>query len=154
MGFLSGIFGGGGGGGGGGGTTATQNTSTVSGQGTNAQGDKNSIGNTTTNVKTSNNVKTSSVKDSNNKINVANGGSVNYVTNTTGVSGADLATFGNQLVESAKGSGGGGGAVQIGNPVSPAVASTTSTASIFKWGIVAAIAAAAALFFLFKKKSA
>lgn len=153
MGLISGILGGGGGGGGGGGTTATQNTSTVSGQGTNAQGNKNTIGNTTTNVKTSNNVKNSSVKDSNNKISVANGGSVNYVTNTTGVSGADLATFGNQLVESSKGSGGGGG-VTIGNPVSPAVSATTSTASIFKWGIIAAIGAAAALFFLFKKKNA
>jgi|GEM_PF-3886954 len=161
MGFLSGILGGGGGGAPA--TTNTQDTATTSGQGISSQGDKNTVGNNTTtnNVKTDSKVQVSSVKDSNNKITVANGGAVNYTTNTTGLSGSDLATFGN-AISGLKSSGGtaapgaGGGGVTIGNAIPPTAAANLVNASSIKWGLVALVGAglAAVYFFFFRKQTA
>lgn len=146
MGLLSGILGGGGSGGSA--PNNTQNTATAAGQGINAQGNKNSIGNTTTNVKSDSRI--SSVKDSNNKIAVANGGSVNYTTNNAGISGADLATFGNEISKAA--GGGSGGGVQVSN-ATPGAAAVMATASTVRWGLIAGIVGAviAAIYF-FKSK--
>lgn len=137
----------------GGGSKSSQSSNQFTGGavaagGAEALGNKNTIGNTTTNVKTDSRI--SSVKDSNNKIAVANGGAVNYTTNNTGISGADLATFGNEIAKAT--SGGGGGGVQVSN-ATPGGAAVMAQASTVRWGLIAAIAGVVVVaIYFFKSK--
>ena len=132
---------------------STQNApQTVSGQSQAIQGSKNAIGNTTTSVKNANKTSNASTVDSNNKISVANGGSVNYNTTNAGLTGADLAMFGNAITQATGSSGSGGGTAVYNTPPAGTLATVASGSNI-KWIIAGAIGLVAfGLFFFLRKK--
>jgi len=147
-------------------TSATQVSGAItsSGSGTTTEGTKNSIGNTSNNIKTSstnsaqtnsNNKSTAnSTANSNNKLTVTGSGQVSYTTNNTGLSGGDLQNLTSAISGIAQGAG--GGSTLYASPPTlniPGVSASGGSGFNWKlWGGIALAVAAGVYWFFFRKK--
>ena len=137
-------------------SSAASYNGNASGQAQQAQGNKNAIGNTTTTVKNSASNSNNSTTNSGNKVSVAKGGNLNYVTNTAGFSAADIGNLFKSIGGGGSGGGtgaAGGGGVSVFTTPNAAL-STASTSSTVKWAIIAAVATViGVLWSIYRKKS-
>jgi hypothetical protein len=159
MSLLGGILGGGGTSAS---TTTKQNTGTASGNGSLQLNDAKSgaihMGNETT-IKQANKTNVTAKQNSDNKVNVAKGGTVNYITNTSGGDTSSmLDSIGNLLGKVSGGVSDGAsnasGGISLGNQPLASTIGATTTGSVMKWAILAVVGFAVYFLFFRKKKSA